>query len=151
MADASGGGRRSWALVAWIARLRDRWRRRRALRNGVGRRGERVAAQWLRRHGYRLLAANARIGRDEADLIALAPDRRTLVVVEVKSTGSTRRDPVARVDRRKQQRMQRLAAAALRWPGHGATVVRFDVIGVVLEGRRVRRLEHRPGCFDAKI
>ena len=115
----------------------------------MGRRGERLAARFLRRHGYRVLAANAKIGHDEADLIALTPDRRTLVVVEVKSTESAYRDPVVRVDGRKRQRLQRLAAAALRWPGHRATAVRFDVVGIVFEGRHARRLEHRPGCFDA--
>lgn len=96
-----------------------------------------------------MLLRNARCGKAEADLVALAPGGRTLVIVEVKSTRTRDEDPVGRVDGWKRLRLERLGMAALRRNAHGATGVRFDVISVIFDGLRVRRVVHRPGCFDA--
>ncbi|HID55979.1 TPA: YraN family protein, partial [Candidatus Poribacteria bacterium] len=49
----------------------------------IGLLGEEIAADFLRRKGYRLLERNIRIGRGEIDLVAL--DGETLVFVEVKT------------------------------------------------------------------
>ena len=51
----------------------------------LGRAGERLAARTLRRAGYAILGRNLRVPMGEADLLALAPDRRTIVLVEVKT------------------------------------------------------------------
>jgi len=51
----------------------------------TGRRGERLAARRLRRTGHRLLDRNVVLGGHEVDLLVLAPDRRTIVLVEVKT------------------------------------------------------------------
>jgi putative endonuclease len=58
-------------------------RRRRAWQRG--RRGEGLAACWLRLKGYRLLARNFRCGAGEIDLIACRG--RVLALVEVKTRG----------------------------------------------------------------
>ena len=53
--------------------------------------GEQLAAQWLEGKGWRILARNLRLGRDEIDLVAVDPGPpRTLVLVEVRRRG--RRD-----------------------------------------------------------
>lgn len=74
----------------------------------LGRRGERAAEKYLRRHGYRIVTRNFRAAGAEIDLIAMDGD--TLVFVEVK----TRRNraagaPEEAVDARKQSRMRRAA------------------------------------------
>lgn len=51
----------------------------------LGRVGERLAARTLRRAGYAILGRNLHVPMGEADLLALAPDRRTIVLVEVKT------------------------------------------------------------------
>jgi putative endonuclease len=51
----------------------------------LGRAGERLAARTLRKAGYRILGRNLRVPMGEADLLCLAPDRRTIVLVEVKT------------------------------------------------------------------
>ncbi|CAE7865001.1 unnamed protein product [Symbiodinium necroappetens] len=51
----------------------------------LGARGERVAAGHLRSRGYRVILKNVRTKTGELDLVALAPDRETVVVVEVKA------------------------------------------------------------------
>ncbi len=43
-------------------------------RGTLGDKGERLAARWLSRHGYRIIHHNYTLGKDEADLIALDPD-----------------------------------------------------------------------------
>ena len=44
----------------------------------LGARGERLAARYLKRRGYRLLHRNFKLGDDEADIIAIDPDQRTM-------------------------------------------------------------------------
>ena len=55
----------------------------------LGRRGERAAARLLRSQGYRVLARNARVPMGEADLVCLAPDGKTVVVVMNQSDAAT--------------------------------------------------------------
>jgi len=50
------------------------------LRTGSG--GERAAGRYLRANGYRILKRNLRTPVGEVDLLCLAPDRRTIVLVE---------------------------------------------------------------------
>ena len=42
-------------------------------------------AKLLKRAGYRIVGRNVHVPMGEADLVCVAPDRRTVVVVEVKS------------------------------------------------------------------
>ena len=54
-------------------------------KESLGEKGERFAALWLKKHGYKLLYQNYELGDDEVDLIAIDPDRVTVVFVEVKT------------------------------------------------------------------
>ena len=96
--------------------------------NLLGAWGEERAAEYLRRKGYALVAANYRCRFGEIDLIVR--DRRFLVFVEVK----LRKDAAfaqARefVDFRKQQRLRATASMYLaRYPSQ--LQPRFDVIEV---------------------
>ena len=49
----------------------------------IGRRGERLAAEWLRRNGFMILECNWRCGRYEIDIIATRYD--TIHFIEVKT------------------------------------------------------------------
>ena len=51
-----------------------------------GARAERTAERHLKQQGYTTLARNLRVGRNELDLVMLAPDGTTVVIVEVKSS-----------------------------------------------------------------
>jgi putative endonuclease len=97
-------------------------------RRWFGRRSERAAARFLRKLGYRLLAANVADTLGELDLLAL--DGETLVVVEVRSTAGDDLERVAAsVDRDKQRRV---TAATLRFLARrrllDRVAVRFDVL-----------------------
>lgn len=121
----------------------------------VGREGERLAALLLRRRGYRLLGRNLRNRFGEIDLVALAPDRRTVVIVEVKSGvaggsgGSTLR-PELHVTPAKQRKLAGLASQLVRQFRLHDRPVRFDVIGVDLDPATGRAdLRHHEAAFES--
>jgi putative endonuclease len=123
-----------------------------AARQRTGQRAEDLVARRLAAAGWRVLERNARTRYGELDIVAL--HRRALVFVEVKAGrlgaafGPER--PVLAVDRRKQQRVRRLATA---WMAERRDVppyeeIRFDAVGVSFDraGRPVD-IEHIPGAF----
>jgi putative endonuclease len=101
----------------------------------VGRRGERIAARFLRRRGYRLLVRNLRTPRGEIDLLAL--DGRALVVVEVK-TSRTRAGRLleARLGRRQRERLVAAGRWLARRPSLRCYRPRVDLVTVSFVGRR---------------
>ncbi|HZI17359.1 MAG TPA: YraN family protein [Pyrinomonadaceae bacterium] len=107
----------------------------------LGRRGEELAADFLRGLGFRLAAANFKlpVGRDrrgaviQAELDLVAYEGRTLCFVEVKTRASDRfAAPEANVDLRKQRQITRAARAYRRLLGLEAEPHRFDVVSVLL-------------------
>lgn len=129
-----------WLLAKWLTAPRPREPATRRL----GRAGERLAARTLRRAGYRILGRNLHVPMGEADLLCLAPDRRTIVLVEVKTritgplAGATfvppppeasvhaeKRDKLRRILRhlvtanRWHDRPHRIDVIAIDWPADG--------------------------------
>jgi putative endonuclease len=121
-------------------------------RQRIGRAAEDLVAARLLAAGWEIVERNARTRYGELDIVAL--DGRTLVFVEVKAgrEGSAYgpERPVLAVDRRKQRRVRRLAAA---WMGERRDApyyadIRFDAVGVTV-GRagRVTGVEHIEAAF----
>ena len=101
---------------------------------------------------WEVVERNARTRYGELDLVAL--DNRTLVFVEVKAgrAGSAfgPERPVLAVDRRKQQRIRRLAAAwmAERRDCPRYTAIRFDAVGVTFDhAGNIADYEHIRNAF----
>ena len=114
-----------------------------------GRRGEDVAARFLRRLGYKIVARGDSAGPGELDLVAV--DGRTVVFVEVKTRRSDEQGlPSEAVDSEKQRRLTRAALAYLKRHRLLEYPARFDVVAVTWPGdRRKPVVEHIPGAFDA--
>lgn len=106
-----------------------------------GRRGEWIAAWWLRLHGWRILAQRVRVHAGEVDLVARRG--RILAMVEVKSRNRAE-DLATAIDAR---RLKRVAAAATviapRYLRAGDDV-RIDVIFV----SGVWRVTHLPHVWQ---
>jgi putative endonuclease len=99
-------------------------------RQALGAAGERAAARFLRRQGYRLLERNFSTAVGEIDIIA--GDGETLCFVEVKTRASGEfAPPHASVGRRKQSRMRAAASAYLAAKGLHDRLCRFDVVSLV--------------------
>lgn len=104
-----------------------------------------VAERWLRRHGWRVLQRRFRSGRRDIDLIA---ERDGMVAfVEVKARhGGEFGGPVEAVNWRKQRDLARSASVWIDRHGRAGEYYRFDVIGVLMEGERVR-VRHVENAF----
>ncbi|MCZ6660854.1 MAG: YraN family protein [bacterium] len=101
------------------------------LRASLGRRGERVAARFLKRRGYRILHRNWRCPSGEIDLVCA--DGATLVFVEVKSrSGGGLVPPEVGVGRLKRRKLERLALHYLAARALVEVDWRFDVVSVTL-------------------
>ena len=118
-------------------------------RKPLGRRGEQVASVALKDAGYRILQLNYHCPIGEIDIVARKG--RTLVFVEVKSeSGWKGVIPKARVDKRKQRKLVKVAQFYLKEKRLQGVSARFDVVQVRLQdvGRPV--VEIIPDAFEAQ-
>ncbi len=138
-----GRGLELWSrITAWCATYRS-----------LGRRGERAAGRYLKARGYRVLHRNARVPMGEADLVCLAPDRTTVVIVEVKTrlvrTGVD--DPIppeVNVTAHKRTKLTQIARHLARANGWERRPVRIDVVAVEWPQRGGRPLvRHHAGVL----
>ena len=117
----------------------------------TGRRGEKVAARWLRKNRFRVIGRNVSAGVGEADIVCIAPDKRTLVIVEVKTRRISDRDqppPEASVGAQKQHKLRLVAKAIAKRPGFDDRPVRIDVVGVDLPVRGKPVVRHHPSAVS---
>jgi len=113
----------------------------------AGDRGEAHVARWLRKKGYTLLASQWRCRFGELDLVAR--DRKgTVCFVEVKLRGEgSIALPREFVDKRKQERLRKTAAAYLS--SHDMDCpARFDVAEVYTETNGGIRVEYLENAFE---
>ncbi|HYY28774.1 MAG TPA: YraN family protein [Chthoniobacterales bacterium] len=101
----------------------------------LGRTGEKLAAAYLRRNGFRILYKNFRSRRGgEIDLICRDRAEKTLVFVEVKTRSTDAfGDPHLGVTRAQQQRIVRGAKEWLRLLNDPRVTYRFDVVEVLMK------------------
>jgi len=118
---------------------------RAVLNRVLGDAGERAAARFLRRRGFRVITRGYRTARGEIDLIAREGD--TLVFVEVK----TRRagQPAEAVTPEKERRLTLAALQFLRRYRLLEQRCRFDVVAVVWpDAGRSPSIEHFVNAFE---
>lgn len=118
-----------------------------------GRLAEKQAELHLKSNGYRLLARNLRNAIGEIDLLMIAPDGRTLVIVEVKAGRNPNGPPPERhITPAKQGKLTALAKGIIRRYRWQDKPARFDVVAVVwpLDQPRPTRLTHYPNAFEAR-
>jgi len=112
-----------------------------------GRQGEDLAVDWLRSHGYLIVARNYRRRFGEVDVIARQGD--CLVFVEVKARSSSRfGTPLDALTLRKQRQLSRIARDYLVRHDQLETLCRFDVVSVVLKGDRSPEIDVVVNAFD---
>ena len=108
--------------------------------NIVGAWGERIAAEYLSRKRYKLVAANYRCRFGELDLIA--KKRELVVFVEVKLRKNDRFGAAAEaVTLSKQDKLRKAAASWLASHDCDAPT-RFDIIEIYTETGRINHIEN---------
>ena len=120
----------------------------------VGDLGERAAARFLRRHGYRILERNYVACGSEIDIIA--QDRTHIAFVEVKtrnvgSDNPKEPRPASAVTPEKQRKIM-TAASYYKAYHPNERRMRMDIIEVYVEGaagkERVKEINHMTGAYD---
>ena len=117
----------------------------------LGRLGESAAAGFLKSEGYAVLERNVRVPMGEADLVMLAPDGVTRVIVEVKTRDrvegqpekSAVTTPEMSVTARKRKKLRSIAQHLSR--SNGWQRVRIDVVAI----ERIRGELHVRHHIDA--
>ena len=133
-------------LRLWRALLA-RFGRRTSL--DLGPQGEQLAARFLQKLGYRILARGHRQRLGELDLVAL--DGETLVFVEVKTwRRGDKGDPALAVDDRKQEKLTRAALTYMQRRRLLEQRARFDVVSIVWDGPDGKpTIRHFINAFEA--
>src|SRR5215204_5202131 len=105
-----------------------------------GRISEDIAADYLGRHGWHILARGYRVNRKEVDIIARRAD--TIAFVEVKArAGRGYGHPLEAVTWKKRREIEHVARAWLTHAAEPQLEYRFDAIAITWEGQR-HTLEH---------
>ncbi|MFL6594750.1 MAG: YraN family protein [Chthoniobacterales bacterium] len=110
--------------------------------------GEKLAARYLRKHGYKILYRNFR-GRTGGEIDIICRHADVLVFVEVKTR--TREDfgrPLDAVDRDKRKRISRGALAWLRMLDDPDILFRFDVVEVLMRANEPPHIELIRNAFS---
>jgi putative endonuclease len=112
-----------------------------AAKDELGREGERAAADYLVRGGYRIVGRNWRCEHGEIDIIA--EKQRVTAFVEVKTRSSVAfGHPFEAITIAKLARLRRLAGAWCEQHGLPEGRIRIDVIAVIAERGKAQQLEH---------
>jgi putative endonuclease len=127
----------------------ERWR---FWRRWFGQRSERLAAKFLQKQGYLILARNIADTLGEIDLLLLTQDRQSLVVCEVRSTSSS--DPQKAADSVNFVKQKKLSEATSRFLKRhrllGSVTVRFDILAIAWpEGQPRPDILHLQDAFES--
>ena len=102
---------------------------------GLGKRGEDIAVDYLKRRGYKIIERNYRSRLGEIDIVAA--HRSFTVFIEVKTrTGDDFGFPQESVDERKQRRMVRVAQTYIKHRRLKDANYRFDVVSIDFSGKK---------------
>lgn len=113
--------------------------------NDLGRQGEALAHEYLRKKGYEILDENWVNGKAEIDLIAYY--ERMIVFIEVKTRSSIGFGfPEDFVDKAKEQRIGHAADAYIDLMNHEGEV-RFDIISILFNQHHTYTINHIEDAF----
>jgi len=113
--------------------------------NGLGKKGERLAARHLQRQGYRIIERSYRCAIGEIDLIAKKGDY--LVFVEVKTRSDEKfGKPFESVDERKQTKIRKIADLYYSNLRDKNITCRFDVLSIEVK-RNIHSIDHIENAF----
>jgi len=113
----------------------------------LGKRGEVIAALFLKAKGFKIIQRNYRQKIGEIDIIARQDE--WLVFIEVKARKSVRfGQPFEAVTKAKQAQIGRVALDYMTRNKLSDQPVRFDVISILFNRKGDPEIEHLPNCFE---
>ena len=123
-----------------------------AAKQELGRRGERIAEEWLVRKGWRVVERRFRSGHRDIDLVVerVGAEGRLIAFVEVKTrVSSGYGGPLGAVHWRKRREMARAARDWMSRPDSPRGNFRFDVVGIVY-GEGPAQVIHIENAFQVR-
>ena len=115
-------------------------------RQALGLLGERIAARWLMRDGWELIAHRFRSGHRDLDLVMRRAGEVAFVEVKARR-GAEFGGPVEAVHARKRRELTKSAQVWVDRFGAPGMTYRFDVVGVLISGTHVR-VRHIADAFQ---
>ena len=119
-----------------------------AFHNEIGKKGEILAADYLARKGYNIIASNWHYRHKEVDIIAGFEEKLVIVEVKLRSTDYFG-DPSESVTKKKQRFLIEAAEAYLE-KIDGEPEVRFDVISII-DSPGGYKIEHIDNAFTPDL
>lgn len=117
-----------------------------ASHHALGKKGETIAAEYLRAKGYHILHTNWKHGRNEIDIIARQGG--TLVFVEVKTrSGQLFGMPEEAVNGRKKAHIRKVAENYLERFCPETEDLRFDIVSITLTVNKPVEIMHFEDVF----
>ena len=114
----------------------------------IGNLGEKIAAKYLKKQGYKILCKNYVAEGNEIDIIA--KDGETVAFIEVKTRsfkdGETL-SPASAVTAEKQRKIIKTAKIYAAYCARDK-ILRLDVIEVILEEKRAKEINHIKNAFN---
>ena len=110
-----------------------------------GSEGEKIAADYLRKKGFRIISQNWRYRHKEVDIIAF--DKEELVIVEVKLRSTDYFGNPSEAVTMKKQRFLIEAAEAYLDTRDDEPEVRFDIVSII-SGSGEDKIEHITDAFN---
>jgi len=102
----------------------------------LGRKGEDISVEFLRKQGYKIIKRNYRCSLGEVDVIAR--DKQVICFVEVKTRRTDRYGlPEEAIDSYKQRRLARVALSYLKEKKLFNQDIRFDVVSICPDEIRI--------------
>lgn len=99
----------------------------------IGARGEDIATEWLRQHGFYIVERNWRVGRYEMDIIAEHYDTMHFVEVKTRRQGGWQ-SAYDSIDEQKRRSLRR-AAMAYRAMHRLRHNIEFDLIAITVDNQ----------------
>lgn len=114
----------------------------------LGRKGEFLASEYLKKANYKIRELNYRVGRSEIDIIAV--HGKYIVFVEVKTRSeNTLKEPEMAVNWRKQRNIIKTAHAYIVQHQLSKMEARFDIIGIRYKDDKKMNILHIPNAYYA--
>jgi len=111
----------------------------------LGSQGEDMAAKYLQKQGYKILQRNFRSRYGEIDIICTL--EQSVIFVEVKTrTNTSFGSPEESITKTKRQHIHKVALIYLETYPYPFKEIRFDVIGILMDGSEPR-LNHVVAAF----
>ena len=110
--------------------------------------GEELAARFLANKGYEIVERNYRYGHGEIDIIAIDPDSKYTVFVEVKTRQNLEfGEPEYSITRSKQKQIKKIAKLYIFDKEIKELDCRFDVFAILFENPNKPVINHYENAF----